>query len=652
MKRILVVEDESDHAELICRSLSEVEGEYVVSVAGTLSAARAVVSEATPDMALVDNRLPDGEGVAMVEFVNNAVPIVIMTAYGSEQAAVQAMRAGALDYVVKSPETLADMRHVVERAMRGWQNLIKRTNAEKSLQQSENLFRSVWAKSQDGMRLTDANGITLLANQAFCRLIGMTREQIEGQSFAAMYCEADKERLMAQYLSQYHERKLEPHLEQNFTLWDGRSIWLSVSNTLIDEDSPTPRVLSVFRDETARKADEFSRLELERKIQHTQKLESLGVLAGGIAHDFNNLLVAILGNTELALLDVPPTSDIRVPLNDVIAAAQRASHLTHQMLAYAGRAKFAIEEIDLNDLIRELTQLLRVSISKSVRLELDLASSLPRIKADASQIQQVTMNLITNASEAIGDRAGNVVISTSIRSFDVVELSKSRLSEKPVPGDFVVLEAKDDGCGMDESVQQRLFDPFFSTKFAGRGLGMSAVLGVIRGHRGAIMVQSQPGVGTTIQALFPTIGKTDQTAVDFVLKETAANARTNVDNKKFLVVDDEPPIQAMVKKLMKRIGFDVLCASNGEEAVRLVEKHTHEIDCVLLDFKMPGMDGLKTFACMRAICPEIKVILASGYDAEDTSSRFASLGFAAFLQKPFHIKNLLDEIQKICGCPR
>jgi PAS domain S-box-containing protein len=397
-----------------------------------------------------------------------------------------------------------------------------------------------------------------------------------------------------------------------------------------------------------RKRTEEERLELERRLLHAQKLESLGVLAGGIAHDFNNLLTAIVGNIELAKMDISEYSPARECLSEAALATRRAADLTRQMLAYSGRGKFFIQELDLSALVQEMTQLLKVSITKTVTLLVQLERSLPRIYADGTQMQQIVMNLITNASEAIGERVGCITITTGVQDCDPAYLAQSRLSEKVSPGRYVYLSVADTGCGMDEAVQQRLFDPFFTTKFTGRGLGMSAVLGVVRGHKGAILIDSEVGRGTTIRVLFP-VSHLENPANDGLLTVTPNQPSVSANiGSTILVVDDEEAVRKLAVTTLERKGFRVLNATDGVEAIEMFQKESGTIACVLLDLTMPRMDGIQTFAELRRLRPNIPVLLASGFSEHELSQRYAGQGLAGFIQKPYSLDEMVQTVQRAC----
>lgn len=406
------------------------------------------------------------------------------------------------------------------------------------------------------------------------------------------------------------------------------------------------RVLSIVRNITEQKLAEDERLRLEAKIQHAQKLESLGVLAGGIAHDFNNLLVGILGNAGLALMKMKPESPTRQIVERIETAALRASDLTKQMLAYSGKGKFIIEPLNLSKMVEEMAHLLEISISKNAVLKYEFAESIPPIEGDATQIRQVIMNLITNGSEAIGSKSGYIAIRTGVMYVDENYTRGTYYSDYRKNGYYVFLEVSDTGCGMDEETVNKMFDPFFTTKFTGRGLGLAAVLGIIRSHQGAVKVYSEKEKGTTIKVLFPRLDEEGDVA--------GAIESEGVQNEKLkwsgtgvvLVVDDDETVRSVAKMILEEAGFGVITANDGREAVELF-KSQQNIELVLLDMTMPHMNGEDCFCELRRIDPDVKVILSSGYNEQDATNRFAGKGLAGFIQKPYPPQDLIDVVMEV-----
>ncbi|MHB9061518.1 MAG: hybrid sensor histidine kinase/response regulator [Desulfobacteria bacterium] len=421
---------------------------------------------------------------------------------------------------------------------------------------------------------------------------------------------------------------------------DGHRVPLEVGSRLIFEGGKPVGIQGIARDITERKRAEEEKLSLERQVQQSQKMESLGVLAGGIAHDFNNLLMVVLGHAELALKEISPMSPARRNLEEITTATQRAADLSRQMLAYAGKASFALERVGLRDLVEEMADLLKTTISKKAILTLNLERGLPPIEADPSQIRQIVINLIINASEAIGDRSGVITVSVGATRCDEEYLQKTELHDGLPPGLYVHLEVTDTGGGMDAETQSRIFEPFFSTKFTGRGLGLAAVLGIIRAYKGAMKVYSEPGKGTTFKILFPAL-----TDGGDAIRPPDSSARSDLRGQgTILLVDDEESLLALGARMLEHLGFSVLTAADGLQAVDIYRERGKEIDLVLMDLTMPHMDGAEALGELRRLNPEVRVVLASGYGHDDVASRFEGKRLDGVLQKPYTLANLREAL--------
>ncbi|MCX7045669.1 MAG: response regulator [Candidatus Sumerlaeota bacterium] len=394
------------------------------------------------------------------------------------------------------------------------------------------------------------------------------------------------------------------------------------------------------------------RRRLEAQMQQAQKLESLGILAGGIAHDFNNLLTVILGNADLALMEMSPFAPARHSLENIQKAGQRAANLARQMLAYSGKSRLVVQSVDLNELVREMGRLLEISIPSKVTLKYELADAMPPIVADVAQLQQIIMNLITNASEAIGEQMGAISLRTGVKKYDRVELAGSVIYENQPEGMYVVMEVSDTGCGMDAETMSKIFDPFFTTKFTGRGLGLAATLGIVRGHRGAILTQSEPGRGTTFRVLIPVYDPAGANGKELFPGAGVMASEISCDTIRaasplVLLADDNENIVSLVSRMLTHAGFRILTAANGRETVERFRERPEEIACVLLDLTMPLMDGLEAFRELRRIKPDVRVVLASGYHEEEAMRRFAGGGWAGFLSKPYQMTTLIDELKRV-----
>ena len=397
-------------------------------------------------------------------------------------------------------------------------------------------------------------------------------------------------------------------------------------------------------DLTTRKRAEEERLSFERTLLETQKLESIGVLAGGIAHDFNNLLVSILGHTELALLDLAPHAPARESVELVQAAGQRAADLTRQLLAYVGRGQLAIQPISISALIGEMSHLLQTAVGKTTALRYQLDPGLPAVEADVSQLRQIVMNLVLNASEAIGASSGTITIATGELWLDQPALRELAQAGELAEGQYVYLEVTDTGIGMDPATRARIFEPFFTTKFTGRGLGLSAVQGIVLRHKGILRVQSAPERGSAFRLMLPSTSLSAEQLPGPGAPQAHWRRHGTV-----LVVDDEADVRATVAAMLRRFGLSVLTAEDGQAGVALFERHQHAIECVLLDMTMPHMRGDEAFRRMRQIKPGAQVILMSGYTEEDSIGHLTGQGLAGFLHKPFGARELQDKLQQALG---
>jgi two-component system CheB/CheR fusion protein len=390
--------------------------------------------------------------------------------------------------------------------------------------------------------------------------------------------------------------------------------------------------------------DITDRIGFERHLQHTQKLESLGLLAGGIAHDFNNLLTGILGNATLGLAELPDSAPVRRYFREIASASERAADLTRQLLAYAGKGRFVLERIDLSQLVREIEPLIHTSIPKMVDIQLELGAGLPAIEADPGQIQQLVMNLIINGAEAIGEGgAGAVAIRTENRDLDAEELRREFPNDQLSPGSYVAMEVRDTGSGMDEATRSKIFDPFFTTKFQGRGLGLAAVSGIVRAQKGAIRVYSTPGRGSSFQVLFPAVAtKLVDHRPDIAPAETPAGGT-------ILFIDDEEALRRLARSALERNGWRVLLAQDGAEGVRLFEEHRASVTAVILDMTMAVMGGEKALDRMKAIRPGVPVIVSTGYGELEAARHFAGKDMAGLLEKPYTVSQLLETIAVALG---
>jgi signal transduction histidine kinase/CheY-like chemotaxis protein len=421
----------------------------------------------------------------------------------------------------------------------------------------------------------------------------------------------------------------------------GAWTWVQMLARILERepDGSARRWGGVLVDIEQRKRTEAERASLQAQFLQAQKLESLGVLAGGIAHDFNNLLCGVLGASDLALARLSPNHPVREMIAQIQGTSQRAAELCRQLLAYAGKGRFLVVPTDLSALVEGMGHLLTLSIGKKAVLRYHLAAGLPSVNADATQIRQILLNLVVNAAEAIGVRSGLVTISTGAITCDEQYLRGAYLDDDLPSGTYVFLEVADTGVGMDEDTRARLFDPFFSTKFTGRGLGLAAVLGIVRGHRGTIKVYSEPGRGSCFKVLLPASGLP---AAELATQKETPDWR---GEGTVLVVDDEDTVRTIARVLLEHLGFSVLTADDGREGLEVFRRERARIRLVILDMTMPHLGGEETFRELRQIDPSVRVLLTSGYNEQEATSHFAGKGLAGFLQKPFSLDHLKERVR-------
>jgi PAS domain S-box-containing protein len=622
-QRILVVDDNDAGRYATGRVLRQ--AGFEIAEAGTGGDALKRTSQERPDLVVLDVRLPDIPGVEVCRRIKTSPEIsstlvLQMSASAIDDGSrVAALECGADGYIASPVEPAVLVATV--------RSLLRIRTAEQALQEAGLEWQATFDAIRDGVALLDVHGVVQRSNAALPALLGLERSETAGRSLDELIPPAAGDPPLVEVLESRHRTNAERALGE-------RSFSITI-DPMADSADKLRGGVAIVTDITERKR-------LDQQMQHSQKLESIGLLAGGVAHDFNNLLVGILGNASLALDSLEDTETTRRLLQDVMRAGERAAELTRQMLAYAGKGRLSVGPVDLSALIRDLAPLIHASIPGNVRLTLNLERDLPAIQADKTQIEQLAMNLIINAAEANQGNAGSVILTTASRNVGAGELS-AFLTEQKKGGDYVVLEVRDSGSGMDQETLKRIFDPFFSTKFLGRGLGLSAALGIIRGHKGALRVISAPGQGTVFEALFPAAATAP--ARPAPREETAlAQGRGAV-----LVVDDEEIVRNMVQKALTRAGYEVLLAGNGAEALAVFSRNASRISLVLLDLVMPVMSGEEVLPHLLSMKPGGPVIVSSGHGEDECRLRLKEPRVAGFLQKPYTAASLAAKVQAVLG---
>ena len=635
--QILIVEDEAIVAMDLRLHLQDL-GYGVSALASTGEEGLALATSLRPSLVLMDISLGSGmDGIEAARQVQAmGMPVVFLTAFADESTLKRAKDTAPYGYLLK-PFDERSLHSTIEMAL-------YRHRMEQEVKASESRMRAIIEHALDLVVILDRSGNITYSSPASAKVLGYAIGEKIGTQAGELIHSEDRPAYAA-LLGEIVQTPGASRALEIRVLHKNGSLRLMevVAHNAFDVPGVHGIVVNA-RDITERRQVELDRQAMEAKVQQSQKLESLGVLAGGIAHDFNNLLMGIMGHAGLALLDLPMDSLLRRRLHQIEVAATRAAELTNQLLAYSGRGTFQIEPLSLSRLVDEMESLLETVISKKAQLEHRYAQDLPLIEGDATQIRQVIMNLITNASDALGDRTGRITI--SIGTVETGALTPC-LAGTPPEGESVFLEVADTGTGMEGDTLQRIFDPFFTTKFTGRGLGLAAVLGIMRGHHGAIQVTSQPDEGTSFRLLFP---RSEHTVDLGIWKEQPA--QTYQSQGLILVVDDEEAVRSVASATLERCGFTVRTATNGRDGLLAYREQADSIRAVVLDLTMPILSGDEVLADLRtgggpgAIVP---VLLSSGYSSSDVAGNLQRHGPIHFLQKPYNPGDLIQKMRTCLG---
>ncbi len=513
-----------------------------------------------------------------------------------------------------------------------------KVRAEAALRESEERFRRVFEEGPLGVALVGKDYRFLKVNSALCRMVGYSEAELTQMSFRDITYPEDLDmngeldgRLFRSEIPNYR-------LQKRYVKKDGEIIWINLTASVIRDAKGLPRYgIGMIEDITETKRA------FEEAVAR-QKLEGLGVLAGGIAHDFNNLLGSILATSELVLSDLPIGSPAYDGVESITNVAVRAAGIVRQMMAYAGQESAAFEPVDLSLLVKEMLQLLKVSISKRALLTVDLPEDLPAVQANAAQIRQVAMNLITNASEALGDHEGAISVTLTHVGSGMEPLADNTPNRHR--NGHLRLVVSDTGCGMTEELQTRIFDPFFTTKFTGRGLGLAAVQGIIRAHGGTVKVVSAPGQGSRFEVLLPCAAQPARTTRDILV--TASAGEAGIVDGTVLVVEDEEELRLAVSTMLRKQKLSVIEARDGRAGVDLFRARREEIDVVLLDLTLPGMTGGEVLQELRRMRPDVKVVITTAYSKDSALLAIDGQEPWLFIRKPYRLSEVTDLLRSVC----
>lgn len=644
MIEVLLIEDEPAHAELIERAFEE-HSEFRLTSVTNLTSAQKYLIPCKPALIITDWRLPDGNGLNLLEFpqVRDQIPVIVMTSYGNERVAVEALKNGASNYVVKSVEILGDMPHITERVLRDWQIRTEHERTEKSLRESERQLRRITENMLDIICESDARGICQYISPSCEAVLGYKPEEIIGKDlFDFVYI--DDELIARRAARQLNRERQSSRNEYRYRHRNGHYIWLEViGRPLLDTNGKIESVIFTGRDISERKKTEEKLRKAEEDLRHAQKMEAIGRLAGGVAHDFNNLLTVISVCGEFLFDSFDDDNPLKDTAREVLTSAERAANLTRQLLLFSRQQVQKPRILDLNEVVNDMEKFLRRLIHENIEFILDLQPDLAFIKCDAGQLEQVIMNLAVNASDAM-PTGGRLLIET--HNVEVDEVMVAQMTDLKV-GSYVMLAVSDTGVGISKEILPQIFEPYFTTKEVGKGtgLGLAMVYGIVKQSGGHIQVYSELGKGTTFRIYLPIAS--ENTAIE---KSGHQVKKARTGSETILVVEDDLTLLQITCRILQEQGYCVLYAQHPEDAIKLVQSYQDTIHLLLTDIVMPSMSGQELAEQLLQLKPELKVMYVSGYtDNLLLLQRIVDSSVEKFLQKPFSINQLLSKISEILG---
>jgi len=636
---ILVVEDDPAHSEAVGRVLSA-HGGFKLRFAASLAEAQRAIAESPPALILADLNLADGKAFELLSVPNgpSGLPVLVMTSHGDEQTAVRAMRAGALDYMVKSPEAFAGLPHAVKRALREWRLVESRRAAEAALRESEERFRVFFESSPDACKFVTSEGIFIDINRAAEEMFGYRRDEVMGKTVLDLgLFHGDSLPAARAMANDCLDGVACPPTELTVVHRSGRQLVVE-ARTVSVRVRDGLAILTALRDVSARKHAEIAQRRLEEQLRQASKMEAVGRLAGGIAHDFNNLLTGIRGFTDILISGVREGDPAHGDLLEIQRATQRAATLTGQLLAFSRKQMVEPVVVDLNHLLVGAMGILERLIGEDVQVVFRPGTNLRAVRIDPSGMEQVLINLAVNARDAM-PQGGQLSIETSEVEVDA-ELCRNHLDAHP--GRYLLLSVKDTGVGMSAGVLSRLFEPFFTTKGPGRGtgLGLSIIYGIVQQGGGFVHVESDLGRGSTFRIYLPAV--LEQPAVAPVV---SVEPELPKGNETILLVEDEVLVRSLVSKFLHSQGYRVLSAARGSDALQLAAEHGTRIDLLLSDVILPNMNGRQIYERLAGSMPKLRVLFMSGYTENILAPHGVLEGGFYFVQKPFSLKELARKVR-------
>lgn len=644
-KTILIVEDNPAHIELIVRAINNSRQHFNVMVAKSLGEAQFIIKSLKLngkklDLIIADVILPDGLGTDLLPIDKNKIniPLIVMTSHGSEELAKDVIKAGALDYIVKSPNMFDNMPIIAKNAIREWKHIMKHRKDEKALLASEERYRTIFEQSRFGIVNFDQDSIIIDCNNKFAEIEGTAKKELIGKNLINNI--RDKSIRLA----------ISNSLNGNIGVYEGKyNSFNGKKNTYIkcyfrclstDEGKPLSGI-GVIEDISKQKYIEQEKNKMLQEFQQKQKMESIGQLAGGVAHDFNNLLTVINGYAQLLLQYPDMSEDVIVSLKEIKKAGNIAASLTAQLLSFSRKQMLHTNDVEINIVIESISGMLKRLISEDILIKKNLTEDLPLVNADTNQLQQVIINLVVNARDAMLD-GGIIFISTKLIDVDKDSIANN-LSDHH--GSFIEVEVRDTGIGMDEKIMEKVFEPFFTTKEVGKGtgLGLAMVYGTIQQHNGWINLSSKLGEGTSFKIYLPIV-KNKTTPI---YNSAYGVAELDGNGENILLVEDAEGVQKYAESILRAFGYNVLKASNANDAIEIFEKEKDNLCMVFSDVVLPDTNGVQLIEKMQSIQPEIPFLLCSGYSNEKSRWSVINEKKYPFIQKPYSQYDLLNKIKEI-----
>lgn len=631
---ILLIEDDIGLVELITGKLEE-SGSSVISAA-TGAQALAELKKARPDMILLDYSLPDVNGKELIELLNQqqvpSPPFIITTGRGDERIAVDMMKLGAIDYLIKDKLFLEKLPEVVKRGIKEIERDGKLKQAEEELKQSVEKYRGIFDQSAVGTARVGLDGTWLEVNHKLCEIVGYTQKELQAKTFQEM-THPDDLQTNLNNLKQLSVGEINTYtMEKRYYKKNGDLVWVNLTVSLVRDSKNNPHYyIAIIEDITEKK-------KMEEQLRQSQKMDAIGQLAGGVAHDFNNMLSGILGSAELILYKAEDDEKLKKYANLIIDSCSQAAELTQKLLSFSHKDDIYSELFDIHDCIKQIYSMLYRSIDKRIEIQFIRGADLSNIHGDHSQIQNALLNLGLNARDAMPD-GGKLIFTTRNITFDIADIEPEL---NILPGEYIEIDVEDTGTGMSSKVKSRVFDPFFTTKGLGKGtgLGLSVAYNTIKVNQGFIKIYSELGLGTVMKVYFPV-------ALDPLVKVESRKEELIKGQGSVLVVDDESTIRFVVGEMLSELGYMPSFAANGEECIELYKEESDQIDLVILDMVMPKMNGRDVFYELKAINPDVKVLISSGFTEDMNIATLFENGASGFIKKPYKQLELSKKIGEI-----